>query len=52
MIQMPVDVFLGKYGALEIVGILTLQATWAVALLLLGRAVLAAATRKLVVQGG
>ncbi len=52
MIQMPVDIFLEKYGALEVVGILAVQATWAVALLLLGRVVLAAATRKLVVQGG
>ena len=52
MIQVPVDVFLGKFDGADLVGIMALQAVWAVALLLAGRAVLTAATRKLVIQGG
>jgi ABC-2 type transport system permease protein len=52
MIQVPIDVFLGKYGGAELAGILALQLGWAIALLLVGRAVLGVATRKLVVQGG
>lgn len=49
MVQVPVEVFLGKGDAvLALAG----QAAWALALLGLGRVVLAAATRKVVVQGG
>lgn len=49
LVQVPVEVFLEKPG---VVGKLAFQLVWAVVLLALGRAVLAAATRKLVVQGG
>ena len=52
MIQVPVDVFLGKHAGLDLLAALALQAAWAAALLGLGRLVLAAGVRKLVVQGG
>jgi ABC-2 type transport system permease protein len=52
MLQTPIDVYLGEELGGSTLGALALQAFWAVALLALGRAVLAAGTRKLVVQGG
>jgi ABC-2 type transport system permease protein len=52
MIQVPIDVFLGKRTGLDLLSALALQAFWALALLGLGRLVLAAGERKLVVQGG
>ena len=51
-LQSPIDVFLGTEVGDSTAGTLALQAFWAVAVLALGRAVLAAGTRKLVVQGG
>jgi ABC-2 type transport system permease protein len=51
--QLPVEMVVGVHrGAADIAGVLATQAAWAVALLALGRVVLARATRKLVVQGG
>ena len=52
MVQAPVEVFLGHARGLELAGLLGLQALWAVLLLLAGRVVFAAGTRKLVIQGG
>jgi viologen exporter family transport system permease protein len=52
MIQVPIDVFLEKHRGLDLLATLGLETAWAVALLLLGRAVLAAGVRRLVVQGG
>jgi ABC-2 type transport system permease protein len=52
MNQAPIEVFLGHVEGVELAGLLALQLTWAVVLLLLGRAVLAAGLRKLVIQGG
>jgi ABC-2 type transport system permease protein len=52
IIQTPIDVWLGKRTGLELVGILALQAFWALALLGVGHVVLARGTRRLVVQGG
>jgi ABC-2 type transport system permease protein len=52
ILQIPVDVFLGKHQGLDLLGALAFQALWAAALLLTGRLILAAAVRKLVVQGG
>ena len=52
MVQAPIEVFLGHARGLELVGLLALQAFWAVALLGLGRLTMAAGVRKLVVQGG
>jgi ABC-2 type transport system permease protein len=52
MIQTPIDIYLGKFSGMSLVGALALQALWAVVLLGLGRVALAAGTRKLVIQGG
>jgi ABC-2 type transport system permease protein len=52
MVQAPIEVFLGHVEGLQLAGLLALQAFWAAVLLLAGRAVYAAGTRKLVVQGG
>ena len=52
MIQTPVDVWLGKREGLALLGVLALQLFWAVALLALGKLLLARATHKLVIQGG
>jgi ABC-2 type transport system permease protein len=52
MMQMPIDVWLGKYSAASLSGALVVQATWAAVLLGLGRLALTAGTRKLVIQGG
>jgi ABC-2 type transport system permease protein len=52
MVQAPIEVFLGHARGLELVGLLALQALWAAILLGLGRLVLAAGMRKLVIQGG
>jgi ABC-2 type transport system permease protein len=52
MVAIPIDVFLGKLQGADLVAALALQAFWAVAMLALGRLVLAAALHKLVVQGG
>ena len=52
MVQAPVEVFLGHARGLELAGLLALQAVWALTLLAGGRALYAAGTRKLVIQGG
>ena len=52
MIQIPIDVFLGRHTGAGLAGALALQTAWVVALFLVGRAVLASATRRVVVQGG
>jgi ABC-2 type transport system permease protein len=52
MVQAPIEVWLGHAEGLELAGLLALQTVWAVFLLGIGRAVLAAGMRKLVIQGG
>jgi ABC-2 type transport system permease protein len=52
MMQMPIDIWLGKYSAASLAGALAVQAMWALVLLGLGRLALSAGTRKLVIQGG
>jgi len=52
MVAIPIDVFLGKLRGADLLAALTLQAVWAVAMLAIGRLVLASALRKLVVHGG
>jgi ABC-2 type transport system permease protein len=52
MMQVPIDVYLGKYSGASLLGALALQAMWAFVLLGLGRLVFSAGTRKLVIQGG
>jgi ABC-2 type transport system permease protein len=52
MVQAPIEIFLGHAAGVELPALLALQAFWALTLLAAGRAVYAAGTRKLVVQGG
>jgi len=52
MVAIPIDVFLGKLNGTDLLAALLLQIFWAVAMLAIGRLVLTAALRKLVVQGG
>lgn len=52
IIQVPADVWLGKRTGLDLLAALGFQAVWALVLLGCCRAVLGAATRKVVVQGG
>jgi ABC-2 type transport system permease protein len=52
MVAIPIDVFLGKLQGAELLAALALQAFWAIAMLAIGRLMLAAALHKLVVQGG
>ena len=51
-VQIPIDIFLGKQSDFDLVAVLALQAFWAVLLLALGRLVLSAAMRRVVIQGG
>jgi ABC-2 type transport system permease protein len=52
MVQAPIEIWLGHAEGIELTGLLALQAVWAALLLGLGRLVLAAGMRKLVIQGG
>lgn len=52
IIQVPNDIWLGTHSGVEVVAALAFQAVWAVVLLGTCHLVLAAATRKVVVQGG
>jgi ABC-2 type transport system permease protein len=52
LIQVPCDVFLGKAQGLDLLAAFATQAAWIAALTLAGRAVLARAERRVVVQGG
>jgi ABC-2 type transport system permease protein len=52
MLELPMDVFLERVRGADVLTTLAVQAAWAVVLLMAGRAMLAAGTRKLVVQGG
>lgn len=52
MLEIPVDIFLGRVQGIEIFGHLMIQVVWAFVLLMAGRAILGAASRKLVIQGG
>lgn len=51
-LQTPADIWLGQRSGIDLVAALGLQVLWAVVLLAGCRVVLAAATRKVVVQGG
>ncbi len=51
-VQIPLEVLLGKYDGRGLAGALAQQVAWALVLLGTGRLVLAAATRRVVVQGG
>jgi ABC-2 type transport system permease protein len=52
MIQVPNDIWLGRYTGVGLIGALAFQAGWALALLAACQVVLRLATRKVVVQGG
>jgi ABC-2 type transport system permease protein len=52
VMQTPIDVWLGKHHGWSLLGVIGLQAFWAVVLLALGRVTLRLGARKLVVQGG
>ncbi|MCX5200949.1 ABC-2 family transporter protein [Streptomyces sp. NBC_00237] len=52
LLQVPADVYLGRRTGWDLLGAYAFQAGWACALLLVGRLVQAAATRRVVVQGG
>lgn len=52
LVQLPVEIYLGRHGPAGIAWILTQQVLWVIALLLAGRTLLSAATRKVVIQGG
>lgn len=52
MLQAPIDIYVGAPLGGSIALVLLLQAMWAVLLLAAGQAILAAGTRKLVLQGG
>ena len=49
---LPVAIYLGKYAGGEMVSMLARQMIWAVILVLMSRAFMSFATRKLVIQGG
>ncbi|CAM5286278.1 hypothetical protein STANM309S_06709 [Streptomyces tanashiensis] len=52
LLQVPADVYLGRYEGWGLAGAYAFQGCWALVLLGAGRAAQAAATRKVVVQGG
>ncbi|KOU04328.1 ABC transporter permease [Streptomyces sp. NRRL F-2295] len=52
LLQVPADVFLGKHTGWGLVEAYAFQGGWAVVLLVAGRLVQTAATRRVVVQGG
>jgi ABC-2 type transport system permease protein len=52
MLQLPVEVFLGKHTGSNLWEVFGFQLGWMTVLLLIGRAVVVFATRRLVVQGG
>ncbi|MFJ5935923.1 ABC transporter permease [Streptomyces cinereoruber] len=52
LLQVPADVYLGRYEGWELAGAYAFQGCWALALLGAGRVAQAMATRKVVVQGG
>ncbi|MFI0983586.1 ABC transporter permease [Streptomyces sp. NPDC021093] len=52
LLQVPADVYLGKRTGWDLVGAYAFQVGWAGALLMCGRLLQGAATRRVVVQGG
>ncbi len=52
MLQVPVEVWLGRHLGVDLLATMAWQAAWAVALVALGRVVMGRAVRRVVVQGG
>lgn len=52
MLQVPVEVWLGRHRGVDLLGVWTIQVAWTVALAAAGRLVLSRAVHRVVVQGG
>jgi ABC-2 type transport system permease protein len=52
MLQLPVEIWLGRFEGVDLLTVFALQAGWALALVLAGRHVMRRAVRRVVVQGG
>ena len=52
VVQLPIELLLGKHEGAAVAGVLATQAAWTVAMLGAGRLLLRAAVRKVVIQGG
>lgn len=52
LVQLPVELFLGKHSGVGALGVLLVQVGWLAVLLLAGRLVLARAVQRVVVHGG
>jgi ABC-2 type transport system permease protein len=52
IVQLPVEVFLGRHAGWDLLGVYATQAAWLIGLAAAGRLVLARAVHKVVVQGG
>ncbi len=52
MLQIPVEIWLGRYDGFGLLAVFALQLGWALALVLVGRHVISRAVRRVVVQGG
>ncbi len=52
MVQLPAEIYLGRHQGVQLLSVLAQQLFWAIALLGLGRWMLANATRRVVIQGG
>jgi ABC-2 type transport system permease protein len=52
MVQVPVEIWLGKHHGLDLLVVIAVQLAWTVTLGLAGRAVMGRAERRVVVQGG
>lgn len=52
MVQLPLEIYLGLHSPTSIATTLLQQGAWAIAILAIGRWMMAAATKRLVIQGG
>jgi ABC-2 type transport system permease protein len=52
MVQLPIDIFVGRAAGLDVLGVLATQAAWAIALLFIAARLFELGVRRLVVQGG
>jgi ABC-2 type transport system permease protein len=52
MVQLPIEIFLGKHTGVDLLAVYARQLMWTVVLIACGRLILARAVRKVVVQGG
>jgi ABC-2 type transport system permease protein len=52
MIQLPIDIFVGRATGVDVLRVLAIQVAWAIVLLLVARQLFSLGVRRLVVQGG